>query len=148
VPDPIHHLVHDHGDLNRRILSLGALVEDVNAENQSVLAASLLELQDALFLHFAREEEGLFPFVAGLMPGFAEKVDEMAVSHDAICGSLTRMLHVALSGGDAAVIRSLHERFEKEYTRHSAMEVELLQTLDARLDGEERSRLGSLIDGV
>lgn len=66
MSDPVRDLAHDHADLNRRVLALAAAfgtcsrTPDASAES---LAPKLVELRETLFLHFVREEEGLFPFM-------------------------------------------------------------------------------------
>src|ERR1041385_9413660 len=72
MTDPIQELVHDHADINRRVLALGAAIRSLDRNDGNgmalALAGRLNELRDLVFLHFAREEEGLFPFVAEAVP--------------------------------------------------------------------------------
>src|SRR5689334_3412991 len=108
--DPVRELTHDHADLNRRVRELGAQLATAAAASaragaaasdrpgRARLAGVMRDLREQLFLHFAREEEGLFPFVADCLPELGERVGAMAVAHDAICGSLARMVHIATTG--------------------------------------------------
>jgi hypothetical protein len=146
--DALHELVHDHGALNRRVIALGSLVRAAERDGARVLVGPLGELREALFLHFAREEEGLFPFIEEVVVELAEQVREMAHAHDAICGALARMLYLARSDGDASSLSTLHERFELAYRGHSQAEAALLQALDERLDAAHRARLAALVDGL
>lgn len=146
--DPVHDLVHDHAALNQQILAIGSLVRAVERDGVGTLVGPLGALREALFLHFAREEEGLFPFVAETFPELADQVHEMAVAHDAICGALARMLYQARSAGDPSSVAALHERFEQAYSAHARIEAALLHGLDARLDADQRSRLAALVDGL
>lgn len=182
MSDPVHELAHDHADLNRRIREIGAMlasgspINGAPASNAAPAGSSrprlvvvLKELREHLFFHFAREEEGLFPFVSDRMPELAERVTAMAVAHDAICGALARMVHVAAAGaaaitaatteevaaaaaeevtaspGELSVLRALFERFQATYADHARFEAELLQVLDVRLDAAQRAQLAELV---
>src|SRR5687768_9994223 len=112
MDDPVRQLAHDHADLNQRVLALASLVSRPDAQSAGTLVRPLGELRELLFLHFAREEEGLFPFVADTAPELAERVHDMASAHDAICGALARMYHLAVSGADGSSIATLFERFQ------------------------------------
>jgi hypothetical protein len=166
MSDPVHELTHDHGDLNRRVRELGSLLDGgaVARPNRDRIATILRDLREQLFLHFAREEEGLFPFVADRLPDLGERVGAMAIAHDAICGSLARMVHIATTGepmggvgaedeaaelaappGELALLGALFERFEAAYADHARREAELLGLLDDRLDGAQRAQLAELV---
>lgn len=150
--DPIRDLTHDHGDLNRRVLELGALVggrggNGIGGGGERALAA-LRELREDLFLHFAKEEEGLFPFVAERLPELAEQVHAMASAHDAICGALARMVHLATAGGEPTLLGAMFERFEASYAAHARAEAELLGELERRLDAAARAQLAALVAGL
>ncbi len=150
VKDPVEALAHDHGDLNRRVLALGARIRTMQSTGSGSdrLAAELEELRDVLFLHFAREEEALFPFVAEGVPDLREQVDMMAVAHDTICGGLARMLHLAATGAAIAAIAAMFDRFENIYAAHAHAESELLDQLEARLDAKQRAQLFELVAGI
>jgi hypothetical protein len=72
----------------------------------------------------------------------------MATAHDAICGALARMIHLARSGAELVTIIALHARFEQAYAAHAGLEAELLESLDGRLDPAQRERLGALVQGL
>lgn len=149
--DPVDELTHDHADLNRRVLALGELVGllgEPDADIRGPLGAALAELRDQLFLHFAREEEGLFPFVAEVEPALAEVVGGLALGHDAICGALARMVHLADNDGELSTIFTLFARFEETYALHAHNEAALLDKLARRLDAGQRERLAELVDGL
>lgn len=141
--DPVRELAHDHVDLNRRVLEL----ETYLTEDQVLLPflPALQELREHLFLHFAREEEGLFPLVAEWIPELSDQVLAMVSAHDAVCGALARMIHVAQAGVDAAALRALLSRFQAAYGDHARTEVELLQRLDASLSKAQRTQLAELV---
>lgn len=146
--DPVHDLVHHHDALNRAVVALASLVRMNSPDAARMLVRPLEDLRESLFVHFAREEEGLFPFVDEVVPDRSPQVHEMLLAHDAICGTLARMLYLARSGADGSVIAPLHERFERTYASHAQAEATLLRELDARLESAQRSRLASLVDGL
>lgn len=148
--DPLKALAHDHGDLNRRVLALGARIRTLHgrAAGSDELSFELAELRDVLFFHFAREEEGLFPFVAETVPELRGQVDIMSVAHDTICGSLARMVHLAATSASIATIAALFDRFENTYAAHAHAESELLDSLEARLDAKQRVQLLDLVAGI
>jgi len=143
--DPVRQLTHDHADINRRVLELGELVRSGGGAD---IAAPLRELSEQLFFHFAREEEGLFPFVADAVPACADQVRTMETAHDTICGSLARMVHLANAGGDRDAIAQLFQRFESAYADHASAETALFASLDQTLDSEQRARLAALVAGL
>ena len=145
MSDPVHELAHDHGEINGRVLALGKqLAQAVPGD----LNTPLTELRDLLFLHFAREEEGLFPFVADAVPDLAGIVRQMEIAHDTICGTLARMVHLAATQGTVPTIAALFERFQVLYSEHSTTEASLLSSLDKRLDRSQRDQLASLVSGL
>jgi len=96
--DPVRELTHDHADINRRVRAIGTMIDELEHGTRTAdaaLARPIGELRELLFHHFAREEEGLFPFVAEVVPELGERVAEMEVAHDTICGALPRMYELA-----------------------------------------------------
>jgi iron-sulfur cluster repair protein YtfE (RIC family) len=152
MTDPVEDLVHDHADINRRVLALGAAIRALDRNHGNGMAVALVhqmaELRELLFLHFAREEEGLFPFVSDTVPDLAEQIGAMALAHDAICGGLARMCHLAATNAEIAAIVTVFSRFEVTYASHSEMEAELLHTLGSRLDRAQREQLAALVQGL
>src|SRR5688572_10652467 len=149
MQDPIRTLSHDHTELNRRVLDVVIAVGAVaNDRMPATLVAMLADLRDMLFLHFAREEEGLFPFVVDTLPELASRVSEMETSHDAICGALSRMYELARGDAPLSQLVALLPRFQRAFTDHARVEAEVLSTLERRLVAGERARLGALVAGV
>jgi DUF438 domain-containing protein len=152
MTDPIQALTHDHADINRRVLAIGSAVRALDRDGGNGMARALVkrvgELRELLFLHFAREEEGLFPFVSDVVPELADQVQAMAVAHDAICGGLARVYHLAETNADIASITAVFTRFESTYAHHAESEVELLRTLSLRLDPAQRDQLAALVRGL
>src|SRR5215510_6134769 len=152
MTDPVQELVHDHADINRRVLALGSSLRALDRNDGNGMALALVsrfgELRELLFLHFAREEEGLFPFVSDTVPELAGQVHAMALAHDAICGGLARMYHLASANADLTVILAVFARFEAVYASHAETEAELLHQLSTRLDPAQRARLAELVHGL
>ncbi len=145
--DPIDALVHDHTDINRRVFELGKLLAGNAVDQESRADQLLCELREELFLHFAREEEGLFPFVTERLPELAPSIEAMATAHDAICGVVARMCHLVTTA-NLLTMRGLFERFEVTYAQHAKLEAELLRQLAARLDSAQRTQLAALVRGL
>lgn len=152
MTDPLQELVHDHADINRKVLALGGAIRALDRNHGNGMAVALVhrmaELRELLFLHFAREEEGLFPFVAETVPDLADQVHDMALAHDTICGSLARMNHLAATNASVHVVLAVFARFEAAYARHAETEAELLRQLAARLDDAQRAQLAELVRGL
>lgn len=152
MTDPVQDLVHDHADINRRVLALGAAIRALDHPDGQGMAVALAhrlgELRELLFLHFAREEEGLFPFVSETVPELADRVQAMAMAHDAICGALARMYHLASANAELALVLAVFSRFEAGYASHADAEAELLRELTTRLDAAQRARLADLVHGL
>jgi hypothetical protein len=152
LTDPVEDLAHDHADINRRVLALGTAIRSLGRDECDGLALALVtqigELRELLFLHFAREEEGLFPFVAEAVPDLAEQVHAMALAHDAVCGGLARMYHLAAANAEITGVAAVFARFEAAYASHAEVEAELLHKLGGQLDREQRARLAELVRGL
>jgi len=150
--DPVEDLVHDHADINRRVMALGQAIRALDRDDGDGLALALVtrlgELRELLFLHFAREEEGLFPLVTEALPELGDEVHAMALAHDAICGGLARMYHLAAANTELATILAVFTRFETAYGRHAEVEARLLHTLGGRLAPDQRAQLAELVRGL
>jgi iron-sulfur cluster repair protein YtfE (RIC family) len=148
--DPIRELSHDHAEINRNVLALGAILRDHDprSEPSRELVAHVGVLRELLFTHFAREEEGLFPFVVEVIPELAARVHEMEVAHDTICGALARVHALGSANAAVAPIIALFHRFETAYADHANTEAALLRSLDGRLDAVLRTRLAALVEGL
>lgn len=151
MPDPVASLVHDHLAINQLLMDLGKVMGAVR--QGSPLAgggapALLHELRELLFLHFAREEEGLFPFVVEALPELSWQVQSMAAAHDGICGGLSRLIHMLATGVDTATVLTVFERFERAYGEHARAEAQLLQAVDRGASPAQREALAELVRGL
>lgn len=152
LTDPIDDLTHDHADINRRVLAIGMALRALDRDGGDGLARALLkhvgELRELVFLHFAREEEGLFPFVADAVPDLVASVQDMSVAHDAICGALARVYHLAEASAGISAITAVFTRFEAAYASHAETEAEFLRKLAASLAPAQRDQLAALVHGL
>jgi hypothetical protein len=156
--DPLDELEHDHGHLSAIVFELlNALDSKLSPPpppvEQAWLHEHLVALREALLLHFAREEEGLFPFVEQHFADAAPRVADMAIAHDGICGTVTRMAYLAEPGAESfarhlPVITTSFARFLEGYVNHSRIETELVEELAGRLDATQRAALAELIRGI
>jgi DUF438 domain-containing protein len=150
--DPVQAFEHDHQTLNEQVLALGPLMarfeRDNLASTAATLAGHIAALRDDLFLHFAREEEGLFPYLAANAPDLEPSVAELVSMHDEICGALARLIHVVNDGAKLDSMAPLFDRFESAYVRHSRAEHALLETAAARLTPAQRDDLAAMVAGI
>lgn len=148
--DPVASLVHDHANINRLLLELSKEMEAVRSREpvSAELEDALHALRDLLFLHFAQEEEGLFPFVAEVLPQLADQVQQMSEAHDGICGGLSRMIHMIEAQVEPATLVGVFDRFENAYAMHARQEAELLEAVDQRATVEQRAQLADLVRGL
>lgn len=153
IPQPIRSFEHSHAHLNELAREIGRLLRldgiDRSEISRKALSRLTAELQEELLAHFANEEEGLFPFVRERLPAEATVVDRLAAGHDAICGAVVRLAHLAsreqLPVRDAV---ALFERFEAKYGAHSREEAELFDRLERELTREERLELAEHLRGL
>jgi hypothetical protein len=153
LPDPIQTFEHDRIRCSKLVHSLSERVDTSRRRTLSRkrLANGIERLRDELFAHFAREEEGLFPFIVGQLPGARSTVDRLIAAHDAICGSLSHLLLIASRAGSDASLDAFDEvllGFNALYTEHANTEMALLREIDERLDKSQRARLRQLIRGL
>ena len=152
MSDPVAELAHDHAELNYQVIALGKIIETLRRESPDasprVLAAPLGTLRDQLFAHFAREEEVVFPFASDAAPAFEQSLAAMVIAHDTICGSLSRLVHLATAGADLATLGAIFDRFERAYSEHAATEAQLFRDLATRLDTGQRAALAQLLEAL
>jgi len=151
--DPLERFEHDHVDLNRRVVALREALTGATNGRQSVLGAALVRdlvtFTDDLFDHFAREEEGLFPFVLEHLPGLLPAVTALIQAHDRICGAASRLLALERRAAPVpeslALASAIFARFESQYAEHSRYESEFLRSLGPQLDARQRDQLAELL---
>ena len=162
-PDPIFRLEHDHTHLSRLVAELRDALsairqgKDESGERREEFASVLGGLASELFEHFAREEEGLFPFLQERLPDMRPAIADIERAHDRICGAASRILALldaaARKGGsgvglpeqDFALVASLFDRFDADYTAHARNEADFLRALAPRLDVRQREALAEIL---
>jgi hypothetical protein len=157
LPHPLSLLEHDHAQLTRLIAALHAEVVTLKEAGSPFepmaddLVQALVALGEELFEHFAREEEGLFPFVVERVPDLAPDVAALVEGHDRICGAASRLLALRGRSPTPATIdlaASLFQRLVEAYAEHSGRELALLSALAPRLDAAAREEIAPLIADV
>ena len=99
--------------------------------------------REELLEHFAREQEGAFPFVAQRLPSEQERVDELVAQHDRIAEAINAVvkdLHRADPTQPSPAIAawsSALARFDALYAEHTKTEVAFFSDVTAALGGDE-----------
>lgn len=155
TPDPLHELSHDHRHLSELALEVRALFGDgpLGDGERAELADAVARLHDELLVHFAREEEGLFPFVLERLAELGPRVETLRAGHDSVCGAISRLHHAighgaAASAGAEAGWRETFSRFESLYSAHAREEIAVLRDVAARLDAAARVELDAILEGL
>ncbi|TVR00490.1 MAG: hemerythrin domain-containing protein [Deltaproteobacteria bacterium] len=157
--DSVEQLEHDHRHLSRLVDGMReSLREAIRGERSAEdLRADLNEfvalVQEELFEHFGKEEEGLFPWLIERLPDTRDRVASLERGHDRICGVASRLQYIA---GDSAVdlgaqldtLVTLFARFDAYFTKHARDEWELLMEVKQRLEPDQRKELGRLLDEI
>lgn len=154
--DAIQKLEHEHVHLNRVVESLRESIEAALRGEREVaeLRDEFVEfvglVEEEIFEHFEEEEGTLFPWVIEQLPDTANTIATLEVSHDRICGTAGRMSWL-LTQGEATFESSfdqfvaLFARFDANFTKHAREERELLRSLHARLNADQRRQLTELL---
>ncbi len=147
--DAVSEFEHSHGQLSELVVKLrGMLSPGTSSRDGAALVKLLKDLREELLLHFAREEEGLFPFVRAHVADQKNVVDRLEAAHDGICGAVVRLAHLAEREPSPSGLRNTFERFERAYAEHGRAEGELLRTLGQRLEPTHRAELAELVRGL
>ncbi len=156
MADPIKELAHDHRELSGLLIAVRDALSRVE-RGQSKLDDELHEIRDGiegfrevLLEHFAREQEGLLPFVVARVPDVRERADQLVTEHDRIAEALTTLLRDLgrFDNGELSPFRASLARFEELYASHSRAELDFLEEVAATLanDGAAMEQLRSLLD--
>jgi iron-sulfur cluster repair protein YtfE (RIC family) len=155
--DPIHLLDHTHEHLSALVVALAGLVSTDQpaaarvSDRHRAFACLAERLRDELFNHFAREEEGLFPYVRDkLADEEGALVERLVRSHDSVCRAVLRLVEIAREStpDSLAAVRVAFEEFVQLYALHSRDEAALLDSLERRLDASQRRTLDELVRGL
>lgn len=151
MTDPVAGLEHDHVAFSQAVAQVKAALAKAPARDvaSALQTLRLVEaLRDDLLTHFAKEEEGLFPFVADALPDVTEEVDRLLAGHETVCGCIVRLAYALGGTHNDGAVATLFERFERAYAEHARAEVLLLRDVGSRLDPEQRRELATLIEGL
>jgi iron-sulfur cluster repair protein YtfE (RIC family) len=156
--DPIEQLTHDHGHLGSLVQAAAVTLarmeraEEMSEEAIDELVHAVESLRDALLLHFAREEEGLFPFVDAHVPALRPQVAGLLADHDAVLARTSELIKAAGqavgTGVGYALCVSSYDRFVEIYAAHAQAEQALLRAVDDALDTAARTALRALLEAI
>jgi iron-sulfur cluster repair protein YtfE (RIC family) len=157
--DLIEELESEHTPLTEGVAHLRDLVDRVEsggaapAEIRDAFALGLAELREQLLEHFGREEECFFPFFENALPTIRSEVQSLEAAHDQICGSLTRLVHLASREGRSfaetfAHVAHVFRRFEATYAEHARNERGVLRRASAELSEAQREALAREAEGL
>ena len=152
--NPIEQLTHDHEHLSDLVQALGGVLARLEAR-QCVFADVVDEIEDgveslreALLLHFAREEEGVFPFVEKHVPALAPVVAVLLADHDAVIkGAAGLGLHLKTPEGPATFAAG-YASFVAIYAAHAKAEHAFLHDVETKLDAALREELRVLLKEI
>ena len=157
MADPLKELAHDHRELSGLLIAVRDALLRVE-RGQSKLDDELHEIRDgieafreSLLEHFAREQEGLLPFLAARLPAVRERTDQLIAEHDRIAEvleTLLRDLGKTDANGELGPFRDSLARFEELYASHSRAELGFLAEVEATLanDASAMDQLRTLLD--
>lgn len=157
MSSPTETLAHDHRELSGLLLAVRDAFGRIE-RGASKLDDELHEIRDgieafheSLLEHFAREQEGLLPFVLTRLPDQSATVDELIAEHDRIAALLTSLVKdvdTLEAPGNLRSFRASFERFEELYAAHSKAEVAFLNEVAKLLAGDPdgNARLRSLLE--
>ena len=134
-------LSHDHHHglalaLRCRKQALGRL-KPMGAAGLRERAEEVLDFYaDKLVAHFRAEEEVLFPFLDGAVPGNGSMIDELIKDHDQIREAMPRL---KAGQGLAKLIFDLGDLLERHIRKE---ERELFPLFEKQLDAEKANRIG------
>lgn len=159
MDDGIRRLEHDHVPLSRLVDHLRDVLAAVARGDTSAgdaygtLADGVHQVHSELLDHFAREEEGLFPFLSRELPPVAGDVARLAAEHDTICGGAARLAHLVGKGPESLAeqlptLTAQFARFDAAYVQHAREERALLRRLDTELTGAQREAVATLLRGL
>lgn len=149
---PLQELTHDHRELSGLLVAVHEALTRVE-HGTSRLEDELHELTDgiesfreALLDHFAKEQEGVLPWVASRSTTASARVDELVAQHDRIAESLTAVLK-DLAGLELAPWSAALARFEALYAEHTQTEAAFFAEITSSLadDPAATSQLRDLL---
>ena len=148
VAPPLPELAHDHRELNELLVAVHEAIARIEL-GSSKLEDELHEMTDGLeafreelLEHFAREQEGAFPWLGARMPHERGRIDQLIAQHDRIAESLNAVIKDLAKPGqtpDTSAWRRALDRFESLYADHSKSEHAFFNDITAALEGDARA---------
>ena len=142
---PLQELAHDHRELNDLLVAVHEAIARIE-KGVSKLEDELHEMTDGLeafreelLEHFAREQEGAFPWLANRLPDERTRVDELIAQHDRIAESLNAVIKDLAKPDQSASTISWSQaltRFEKLYAEHSKTELAFFNDITTALEND------------
>lgn len=157
LADPIEALAHDHRELNGLLVAVHEALSRIDRK-QSKLEDEVHEIRDgvevfreALLEHFAREQEGVLPFVLSRFSDVESRIDRLIAEHDRIAECLNKLVvEVAQvdAESDTSRFRAELTRFDELYANHAKTELAFFADIMKRLEGDRDAadRLQALLD--
>jgi len=152
--DPIGELSHDHSHLGALVQAVrNTLARVERSECSWEDARTELEdgaeaLREGLLVHFAREEEALFPFVETRLPVLAAKVAALLADHDSVITDAVEVCRLMGAESGSGNASSAFARFEQTYGAHAQAERAFLADVDALLEPSARAELRALLEAI
>ncbi len=138
VPTPLQELAHDHREMSGLLVAVHEALARIE-RGTSKLEDELHEMTDGfeafreeLLDHFAREQEGAFPWVATRLPQETARIDELIAQHDRIADALT-VLVKDLHTFELATWSDTLARFDALYAEHAKSELVFFREVTAAL---------------
>lgn len=142
---PLQELAHDHREMSGLLVAVHEALARIE-NGTSKLEDELHEMTDGLeafreelLEHFAREQEGAFPWVASRLPAERGRVDELVAQHDRIAESINAVVAELRRHGDTsdlAAWRQALSRFDALYAEHSKTEHAFFSDVTAALESD------------
>lgn len=139
---PLQELAHDHRELSGLLVAVHEALTRIE-KGTSKLEDELHEMGDGLeafreelLEHFAREQEGAFPYVASRLPNERARVDELVAQHDRIAEALNAVVADLGTAPDLAKWSQALAQFDSLYAEHSKTEVAFFKDVTAALDAD------------
>ena len=155
MADPIQDLAHDHRELSGLLIAVHEALNRVERghskleDEQHEIRDGIEAFREALLEHFAREQEGLLPFVVTRLPAVQPRVDQLIAEHDRIAELLTKLVKDLedVDGGELTAFRASLSRFDELYAAHSKAELAFFTEISAALakDPAATEQLRSLL---
>lgn len=135
---PLQELAHDHRELSGLLVAVHEALTRIE-RGTSRLDDELHELTDgieafreALLEHFAKEQEGVLPWLAGRSAASSLRVDDLIAQHDRIAETLTAVVK-DLDGFELGTWSAALARFESLYAEHTQTETAFFAEVTAAL---------------